>query len=93
MDVYFTILRNLYRKLNARFKLDNDLSQDEYEKILNDVKQGLDDLKVEIDPNVWAELEFSGLDDNQPGSRRRTDQTTSRKSFHKNSNVTRRTIF
>lgn len=93
MDVYITVLKNIYRKMNCRYEMKSDLTQDEYEELLNQILKKLEELKINIDPEVMEQIQFSGLNDLDSGSRRRTEQISLRRSSNKETIITRRTIF
>jgi hypothetical protein len=93
MDVYITILKNIYRKMNCRYEVKSDLTQDQYEELLNQILAKLEEFKIKIDPEVMDQIMFAGLNDLDSSSRRRTEQISVRRSTNKDSAIIRRTIF
>jgi hypothetical protein len=79
--------------MNCRYELKSDLTQDEYEELLNQILTKLEEAKVKIDPEVMEQIQFAGLNDLDSNSRRRTEQISVRRSTNKDSLITRRTIF
>ena len=92
-EVYINVLKNLYKKLNSRYALKADLSQEEYEEYLRLIMKNMGELKIELDPKIMKEIEETGLEETD-GIRRCTDQSNKRASApNKGSFVYRRTIY
>ncbi len=79
--------------MNCRYEVKSDLTQDQYEELLNQILAKLEEFKIKIDPEVMDQIMFAGLNDLDSSSRRRTEQISVRRSTNKDSAIIRRTIF
>ena len=93
-EVYFNILRNLYKKINSRYAMKSDLSQEEYEEIIRKIHENLDSLKIKLDETLLQQIQESGMEEFNM-DRRSSDQYT-RKRGNSNASyqhIQRRTIY
>lgn len=97
-EVYFNVLKNLYKKINARYAMKGDLSQEEYEQFITKIFEKLDELRIVLDKNVLKEIQTKGFDDYE--TERRSSDNLGRKRTYTNNNsgskyqhVHRRTMY
>ncbi len=93
-EVYFNVLRNLYKKINSRYAMKSDLSQEEYEEIIRKIYEKLDELHIKLDKVMLEQVQESGMEEFN-SDRRSSDQNT-RKRGNSNANyqqIQRRTIY